>query len=36
MLGNRVILEALAGMARRRKDGAGPRWNRATPILEDR
>jgi agmatinase len=36
MLGNRVVLEALSGMARRRKDGAGPRWNRATPLLEGR
>ncbi|GAA2610273.1 agmatinase [Paractinoplanes durhamensis] len=36
MLGNRVVLEALSGMARRRKDGTGPRWNRATPLLEGR
>src|SRR5690349_14223890 len=36
MLGNRVVLEALSGMARRRKDGDGPRWNRATPLLRDR
>ena len=36
MLGNRVVLEALSGMARRRKDGDGPRWSRATPLLEGR
>jgi agmatinase len=36
MLGNRVVLEALSGMARRRADGDGPRWNRAKPLLEDR
>jgi agmatinase len=36
MLGNRVVLEALSGMARRRKDGDGPRWDRATPLLEGR
>lgn len=36
MLGNRVVLEALSGLARRRKDAAGPRWNRATPLLEGR
>jgi agmatinase len=36
MLGNRVVLEALSGMARRREDGAGPRWKRSTPLLEGR
>ncbi|MFI6077946.1 arginase family protein [Actinoplanes sp. NPDC051343] len=36
MLGNRVVLEALAGMARRRADGDGPRWNRSTPLLAGR
>ena len=36
MLGNRVVLEALSGMARRRKDGDGPRWRRATPLLQGR
>src|SRR3954467_8091755 len=36
MLGNRVVLEALSGMARRRKDAGGPRWDRATPLLEGR
>ena len=36
MLGNRVVLEALSGMARRRKDAGGPRWNRATPLLAGR
>jgi arginase family enzyme len=40
LLGNRVVLEALAGIARRRKDaaaapGAGA-WDRATPLLEGR
>jgi hypothetical protein len=36
MLANRVVLEALAGTARRRKDGDGPRWRRSTPLLEGR
>jgi agmatinase len=36
MLGNRVVLEALSGMARRRLDGDGPRWDRATPLLKGR
>jgi agmatinase len=37
MLGNRVVLEALAGMARRRKDaGTGVVWDRATPLLQGR
>ncbi|HVQ17962.1 MAG TPA: agmatinase [Actinomycetes bacterium] len=35
-LGNRVVLEALAGIARRRKDGGQARWDRATPLLEGR
>ncbi len=37
LLGNRVALEALAGIARRRADGAdGARWDKATPLLEGR
>ena len=36
MLANRVVLEALSGIARRRKDAAGPRWRRATPLLDGR
>jgi agmatinase len=36
MLGNRVVLEALAGMARRRQDAGGTPWRRATPLLEGR
>jgi len=36
MLGNRIVLEALSGIARRRMDGAGPRWRRATPLLRGR
>ncbi|GIM93979.1 agmatinase [Paractinoplanes toevensis] len=36
MLGNRVVLEALSGMARRRADAGGPPWNRATPLLQGR
>lgn len=37
MLGNRVVLEALAGMARRRKDARdGVTWDRATPLLDGR
>jgi agmatinase len=35
-LGNRVVLEALAGIARRRKDNGQVVWNRAKPLLEDR
>ena len=35
-LGNRVVLEALAGVARRRKDGGAVTWDRATPLLEGR
>ncbi len=39
LLGNRVVLEALSGMARRKKDaadGATVPWNRATPLLKGR
>jgi agmatinase len=37
LLGNRVVLEALAGMARRRKDAVtGEHWDRATPLLQGR
>jgi agmatinase len=37
MLGNRVVLEALAGLARRARDQkTGTVWNRATPVLEGR
>jgi agmatinase len=36
MLGNRVVLEALSGMARRRLDAGGPPWNRATNLLAGR
>jgi agmatinase len=37
LLGNRVVLEALAGMARRRKDAVtGEHWDRATPLLKGR
>jgi len=37
LLGNRVALEALSGIARRRLDAAtGARWNRATPLLRGR
>ena len=39
MLGNRIVLEALSGMARRKKDaasGTNARWDRATPLLKDR
>ena len=36
-LGNRVILEALSAMARRRKDDAGgPRWDPLQPLLDGR
>ncbi|WP_250574775.1 agmatinase [Nonomuraea sediminis] len=36
-LGNRVILEALSAMARRRKDaGGGPGWNPLQPLLDGR
>jgi agmatinase len=37
LLGGRVVLEALAGLARQRKDaGADQPWDRATPLLEGR
>lgn len=37
MLGNRVVLEALSAMARRRQDAAGsPTWNPETPLLAHR
>ena len=35
-LGNRVVLEALSGVARRRKDAGTTSWSRATPLLEGR
>ncbi|MCG5216318.1 agmatinase family protein [Streptosporangium sp. KLBMP 9127] len=36
-LGNRVVLEGLSGMARRRKDAAGgTRWDPRQPLLDDR
>ncbi|GLW10801.1 agmatinase [Microtetraspora sp. NBRC 13810] len=36
-LGNRVVLEALSAMARRRKDDAGgPRWDPRQPLLDGR
>ncbi|MER7363189.1 agmatinase [Nonomuraea wenchangensis] len=36
-LGNRVILEALSAMARRRKDDeGGPRWDPRQPLLDGR
>ncbi len=35
-LGNRVVLEALSAIARRRRDvSGGPRWDRARPLLDD-
>ena len=36
LLGNRVVLEALAGLARRRRDSGGHQWDKATPLLRDR
>jgi agmatinase len=37
MLGNRVVLEALSAMARRRQDDRdGTRWDPAQPLLADR
>jgi agmatinase len=37
MLGNRVILEALSAIARRKKDQRdGTTWNPALPLLSDR
>ena len=36
-LGNRVVLEALSGIARRRRDAAaGTTWDPGQPLLEDR
>ncbi|HYS41993.1 MAG TPA: arginase family protein, partial [Pseudonocardiaceae bacterium] len=36
-LANRVVLEALSGMARRRRDQAdGTVWDRTQPLLADR
>jgi agmatinase len=36
-LANRVVLEALGGMARRRRDAAdGTRWDPSSPLLADR
>jgi agmatinase len=36
-LGNRVVLESLSGMARRRKDAAdGSTWDRRQPLLDGR
>ncbi|GLX00159.1 agmatinase [Microtetraspora sp. NBRC 16547] len=36
-LGNRVVLEALSGIARRRKDAAeGTRWDPSQPLLDGR
>jgi agmatinase len=35
LLGNRVVLEALSGLARRRKDAqSGQKWNAAQPLLD--
>ena len=37
MLGNRVVLEALSGIARRRADEvSGTRWDESTPVLAGR
>ena len=37
MLANRVVLETLSGIARRRADAAsGTRWDEATPLLAGR
>jgi agmatinase len=35
-LANRVVLEALSGIARRRRDAGGPSWDASRPLLEDR
>ena len=36
-LANRVVLEALSAIARRRRDAAeGTRWDPAQPLLDDR
>jgi agmatinase len=37
LLGNRVVLEALSGMARRREDArTGATWDPERPLLDDR
>jgi agmatinase len=37
LLGNRVVLEVLSGMSRRRKDDRdGTTWNPGQPILDGR
>src|SRR6478735_5098310 len=37
LLGNRVVLETLSGIARRRADeAAGTRWDETTPVLDGR
>jgi len=37
MLGNRVVLETLSGIARRRADAAaGSRWDESTPVMAGR
>jgi agmatinase len=37
LLGNRVVLEALSAIARRRKDESdGTRWDPRQPLLDDR
>ena len=37
MLGNRVVLETLSGIARRRADAAaGTRWDESTPMMAGR
>jgi len=37
MLGNRVVLETLSGIARRRADAAtGVRWDESTPMMAGR
>jgi agmatinase len=37
-LANRVVLEALSGIARGRRDasGGGPAWDRTRPLLDGR
>ena len=36
LLANRVVLEVLSALARRRLDGTGDRWEPATPLLDGR
>jgi len=37
LLGNRVVLETLSGIARRRADAAaGSRWDESTPMMAGR